>query len=410
MLEKIRPEIRVFIFSCGNYIVAGFMSTLTSVLMAYFAADTAMTSGMQGLFLSMGGLMTAVVCSLPGRVVDRFGSKKVLYVIAAGLLVSMAMFATSTNGIMCMIWFSLYSLVTAASVPCSTQVLKVYNVENPSKLLRINLVGNMVSGLVASSTAAALIEKLGLSWRQAFLVFSAVSAVVLAIGFVFMFSVKYDFSSASIYDAKSARLKKEEEKLYKYTPAERNACIALCLLYIGYMGVGIALGNWMPAYLQGKGFTGVEVSLPNTVGKFVQLAAYLLLPTIAAKLLKSIKATPYACALLIVSIVGIMLSTNLAVISVARGLMAALIGFISMHVQSDCAIVSPKKAGGKFSSTVLASANAGGVVAVLLMGFLQGTTAKLAMFIIFAVIGIAGSVMLIGPYNKISREAAKASV
>ena len=240
--------------------------------------------------------------------------------------------------------------------------------------------------------------------------FSAVSAVVLAIGFAFMFSVKYDFSSASIYDAKSARTKKEEEKLYKYTPAERNACIALCLLYIGYMGVGIALGNWMPAYLQGKGFTGVEVSLPNTVGKFVQLAAYLLLPTIAAKLLKSIKATPYACALLIVSIVGIMLSTNLAVISVARGLMAALIGFISMHVQSDCAIVSPKKAGGKFSSTVLASANAGGVVAVLLMGFLPGTTAKLAMFIIFAVIGIAGSVMLIGPYNKISKEAAKASV
>ena len=74
------------------------------------------------------------------------------------------------------------------------------------------------------------------------------------------------------------------------------------------------------------------------------------------------------------------------------------------------AIVSPKKAGGKFSSTVLASANAGGVVAVLLMGFLPGTTAKLAMFIIFAVIGIAGSVMLIGPYNKISKEAAKASV
>ena len=170
------------------------------------------------------------------------------------------------------------------------------------------------------------------------------------------------------------------------------------------MGVGIALGNWMPAYLQGKGFTGVEVSIPNTVGKFVQLAAYLLLPTVAAKLLKSIKITPYACALLIVAILGIMLSTNLAVISVARGLLAAVIGFISMHVQSDCALVSPKKAGGRFSSTVLASANAGGVVAVILMGVLPGTTAKLVMFIIFAVLGIAGAAMLIGPYRKIAAE------
>ncbi len=409
MLDKIRPEIRVFIFSCATYIVAGFMSTLTSVLMAYFAADTAMTSGMQGLFLSMGGLMTAIVCSLPGRVVDRFGSKKVLYIIAAGLLISMAMFASSTNGIMCMVWFSLYSLVTAASVPCSTQALKVYNVENPSKLLRINLVGNMVSGLVASSTAAALIEKAGLTWRQTFLAFAGISAVVLAIGFVFMFSLKYDFSAVTVFDAKSAKAKKEEEKSYKYTPDERTACIALCLLYIGYMGVGIALGNWMPAYLQGKGFTGVEVSIPNTVGRFVQLAAYLLLPTIAAKLLKSIKITPYACALLIVSIFGILLSTNLAVISVARGLMAAVIGFISMHVQSDCALVSPKKAGGKFSSTVLASANAGGVVAVLLMGVLPSTTARLVMFIIFAVLGIAGATILIGPYTRISKAAEKAT-
>ena len=65
MLNRIRPELRIFIFSCATYIVAGFMSTLTSTLMAYFAADTGMTSGMQGIFLSMGGLMTAIVASLP---------------------------------------------------------------------------------------------------------------------------------------------------------------------------------------------------------------------------------------------------------------------------------------------------------------------------------------------------------
>ena len=102
-------------------------------------------------------------------------------------------------------------------------------------------------------------------------------------------------------------------------------------------------------------------------------------------------------------------SKNLAVISVARGLMAAVIGFISMHVQSDCALVSPKKAGGKFSSTVLASANAGGVVAVLLMGVLPSTTARLVMFIIFAVLGIAGATILIGPYTRISKAAEKAT-
>ena len=87
----------------------------------------------------------------------------------------------------------------------------------------------------------------------------------------------------------------------------------------------------------------MEVSLPNTVGKFVQLAAYILLPTVAAKLLRSIKVTPVACALLIVSIFGILVSTNLTVITVARGLLAAIMGFLSMHVQSDCALVSRRK-------------------------------------------------------------------
>lgn len=409
MLNKIKPEVRIFIFSCGNYIVAGIMSTLTSALMAYFSVDTNMSSGMQGLFLSMGGLMTAVVASLPGRVVDRFGSKRTLYVIALGLLASVALFSTARTGIECMIWFSLYSLVTAASVPCSTQALKVYRVKDPAKLLRINLVGNMVAGMVASSTAAAMIEKSGLTWRQTFLVFAAISAVVLLVGFVFMFSLKYDYADVvdSTADADRAA-KKAAEKSYKYTAAERNACIALCLLYIGYMGVGIALGNWMPAYLQGRGFTGVEVSLPNTVGKFVQLVAYLLLPTVAAKLLKTVKATPIACALLIVAIFGILLPTNLTVIAVARGLLALIIGFLSMHVQSDCALVSPKKAGGRFSSTVLASANAGGVVAVILMGYLPGVMSKLIMLIIFACLGILGAVLLIRPYQEISKLKANA--
>lgn len=403
MLNKIKPEVRVFIFSCGNYIVAGMMATLTSALMAYFSADTNMTAGMQGLFLSMGGLMTAVVASLPGRVVDRFGAKRTLYVIAVGLIASLALFSTARTGIECMIWFSLYSLVTAASVPCSTQALKVYHVKDPAKLLRINLVGNMVAGLIASSTAAAMIEKSGLTWRQTFLVFAGAGAVVLLIGFVFLFSLKYDYSEvvASGQDEDLAA-KKAAEKNYRYTPAERNACIALCLLYIGYMGVGIALGNWMPAYLQGRGFTGVEVSLPNTVGKFVQLAAYLLLPTIASKLLKTVKATPVACALLIVAIFGILLPMNLTVISIARGLLAVIIGFLSMHVQSDCALVSPKQASGRFSSTVLASANAGGVVAVILMGYLPSVTAKLIMFVVFACLGILGSVLLIKPYKEIS--------
>lgn len=407
MLNRIRPELRIFIFSCATYIVAGFMSTLTSTLMAYFAADTGMTSGMQGIFLSMGGLMTAVVASLPGRVVDRFGTKKTLYIIAAGLLASLLLFSTARTGIECMIWFSLYSLVTAASVPCSTQALKVYRVEDPSKLLRINLIGNMVAGMVAASFSAALIETMGLTWRQAFLVFAAISAVLLLIGFAFMFSLSYDFSGVASTAAADAE-SRMEEKAYRYTDMERKACIALCLLYIGYMGVGIALGNWMPAYLQGRGFTGVEVSLPNTVGKFVQLAAYILLPTVAAKLLRSIKVTPVACALLIVSIFGILVSTNLTVITVARGLLAAIMGFLSMHVQSDCALVSPKKAGGRFSSTVLASANAGGVIAVILMGYLPGVTSKLIMLILFACLGILGAVLLIGPYRSISAQKANA--
>ena len=407
MLNRIRPELRIFIFSCATYIVAGFMSTLTSTLMAYFAADTGMTSGMQGIFLSMGGLMTAIVASLPGRVVDRFGTKKTLYLIAVGMLGSLLLFSTAHSGIECMIWFSLYSLVTAASVPCSTQALKVYRVEDPSKLLRINLIGNMVAGMVAASFSAALIETMGLTWRQAFLVFAGISAVILLIGFLFMFSLSYDFSGVASATAASAEAR-HAEKSYRYTDMERNACIALCLLYIGYMGVGIALGNWMPAYLQGKGFTGVEVSLPNTVGKFVQLAAYILLPTVAAKLLRSIKVTPVACALLIVSIFGILVSTNLTVITVARGLLAAIMGFLSMHVQSDCALVSPKKAGGRFSSTVLASANAGGVVAVILMGYLPGVMSKLIMLIIFACLGILGAVLLIRPYQEISKLKANA--
>ena len=266
---------------------------------------------------------------------------------------------------------------------------------------------NVMRRYLDRKTYEALIETMGLTWRQAFLVFAGISAVILLIGFLFMFSLSYDFSGVASATAASAEAR-HAEKSYRYTDMERNACIALCLLYIGYMGVGIALGNWMPAYLQGKGFTGVEVSLPNTVGKFVQLAAYILLPTVAAKLLRSIKVTPVACALLIVSIFGILVSTNLTVITVARGLLAAIMGFLSMHVQSDCALVSPKKAGGRFSSTVLASANAGGVVAVILMGYLPGVMSKLIMLIIFACLGILGAVLLIRPYQEISKLKANA--
>ncbi|MEG1650212.1 MAG: MFS transporter [Oscillospiraceae bacterium] len=397
---KIKSEIKVFIMSCATYIVAGIFSTLTSALAAYFAGDVNMTPGIMGIFFSMGGLLTALAFTIPGRLVDKIGAKKALIIIAVGELLAIGLFGLARSAVGCMIFLSINCLVTAMSVPCNTQMLKALNVDNPSKLLRINLIGQQAAGMITAATAAVLIEKFGLSWRQTFFVYFAISVVIIVIGLVFLSSVKIDFRNITV-TKKNDDGSKQLAKAYKYTTPERNSCISLCLLYIGYMGVGIALSLWMPAYLQGKGFTGMQVSIPNTIGRFAQMAAYLVLPSIAAKMLKTTKVTPFAAACLIFAIFGIMVSPSLTVISISRGLLAVVMGFISMHVQSDLSFVAPHQATGRFSSTVLACANAGGVIAVTLMGYLSQTS-KLVMLLTFAALAIIGAVMFIKPYKEIS--------
>lgn len=395
----LKPEYRIFITICCSYIISGMFSTLTSTLAAYFAGDVRMTPGIMGIFFSMGGVLTALAFTLPGRAVDKIGAKKAIIILLIGELTAVGLFGFARSSVGCMIFLSIHSLVTSMSVPINTQVLRAYKVENPSKLLRVNLVGSMVSGMVAAAIAAPLIEKSGLTWRQTFGVFFVISAVIAAIGLVFLFSVKGEVKGYAAVNSKGKN-DTNPAKSYQYTSAEQRSCIALCLLYIGYMGVGIALSTWMPAYLQGKGFTGVQVSLPNTVGKFAQLMAYLVLPTIFAKMLKSSKVTPLAALLLIASVFGIMLPSSLTIISIARGLLAVVMGFLSMHVQSDITIVAPAQASGRFSSTVLACANAGGVFAVIMMGYLSESL-KLAMLITFAMVAVIGALMFIKPCGEI---------
>lgn len=394
----LKPVHRIFIAICCSYIISGMFTTLTSVLAAYFAGDVGMTPGIMGIFFSMGGVLTALAFTLPGRVVDKIGAKKSLTILLVGELLAIGLFSFAKTSTACMIFLSINCLVTSMNVPVNTQVLRAYKVENPSKLLRINLIGGMISGMVAAATAAPLIEKVGLTWRQTFGVFFVASIAIAIIGFAFLLSVKETISKDKKSEIKETN--NLRTKSYKYTDAEKRSCIALSLLYIGYMGVGIALNLWMPAYLQGKGFTGVQVSIPNTIGKFAQMLAYFVLPTIFAKSLKDSKITPFAAGLLIVSVLGIMLPGSLTIISIARGLLAVIMGFLSMHVQSDLATVAPSEASGRFSSTVLAWANAGGVFTVTFMGYLDESW-KLIMLLSFAVIAVLGAFMFIKPNAEI---------
>ncbi|MEG2259140.1 MAG: MFS transporter, partial [Oscillospiraceae bacterium] len=178
---KIKSEIKVFIMSCATYIVAGIFSTLTSALAAYFAGDVNMTPGIMGIFFSMGGLLTALAFTIPGRLVDKIGAKKALIIIAVGELLAIGLFGLARSAVGCMIFLSINCLVTAMSVPCNTQMLKALNVDNPSKLLRINLIGQQAAGMITAATAAVLIEKFGLSWRQTFFVYFAISVVIIVI-------------------------------------------------------------------------------------------------------------------------------------------------------------------------------------------------------------------------------------
>ena len=67
---------KIFVMSSANYIISALFNTLTSVLAAYFAGDVGMSAGMMGIFFSMGGVLTAVAMTLPGRFVDKVGAKK----------------------------------------------------------------------------------------------------------------------------------------------------------------------------------------------------------------------------------------------------------------------------------------------------------------------------------------------
>ena len=97
---------------------------------------------------------------------------------------------------------------------------------------------------------------------------------------------------------------------------------------------------------------------------------------------------------------------KIGIVVVARAVLAITMSFLSMHVQSDMARVAPRLAAGRYSSIILASANAGGVVAVVLLGFLTSMTAQVTMLVLFAVIGVVGAAMFIKPDQSITAERA----
>lgn len=397
-----KREIKIFIMSCSNYIISGFFNTLTSVLAAYFLGDIKMSTGVLGIFFSMGGVLTAVAATIPGRVVDKIGAKKGMIVTCIAQLAAFGLFPLANSAAMLMILVSVNSLATALSTPCNTQVLKALDVKDPAKLLRVNMIGTSLAGLLASAPAAALIDNYGLSWRGAFFVFFVISAVFGIVGIVLILSVKIDFTGISVAKVKDEKAV-EKAKAYQFTPAENKCRWALALLYIGYMGVGISLSLWLPALLSGKGFSGVQASMPTTVGTIVQLIAYLFLPTLFAKAMKSSNATPIAASAMILVVLGTMVSSNIYIICVARGILAIIMSFITMHVQSDMALVAPIEAAGRFSSFILAAANAGGVLAVILLGYIPAGM-QIAMLLLFSVFAIIGAVMFIKPSREIAAD------
>lgn len=397
-----KNSIKIFVTSCSNYIISGLFSTLTSVLAAYFMGDIHMSTGLLGIFFSLGGVMTAVIASLPGRIVDKIGAKKTLIGITIGELLAFAIFPLANAVWVLFLAMCINCFVTSFSVPCNTQVLRALGVKDPAKLLRVNMIGTSVAGMFASFLAARLIDQYGLSWRSAFYVFFGIAAVIGLIGILVILSVKIDFTGISVAKKKDASVE-AVAKSYKYTAPERTSCIALSLIYIGYMGVGITISTWLPALLAGKGFTGVEASWPTTVGTFVQLLAYLLLPTIVSKALKKTQYTPAVCAVLAVVVLGTMAVDSIIIVCIARGLLAVCMSFLSLHVQSDMALVAPAQASGRYSSTVLASANAGGVLAVILTGYLN-STGVIILLLGFVVVGVVGATMFIKPAKEIEEE------
>lgn len=396
---------KIFVMSSANYIISALFNTLTSVLAAYFAGDVGMSAGMMGIFFSMGGVLTAVAMTLPGRFVDKVGAKKGMIITCIAQLVAFALFPVANSAIVLMVLVSINSLATALCTPCNTQVLRALDVKDPAKMLRVNMISSSLGGMVCSALAARLIENGGMTWRASFWVFFAISLVVGVIGMLVIAKVDVDFTGIKTVKEKDASAE-AAAKSYKFTKSETTSCVALCLLYIGYMGVGISLSMWLPALLAGKGFDGVSASMPTTVATVVQLLCYFFLPTIAAKALRTTKITPVVAAVNILCVFGMLLSGNIGIVVVARAVLAITMSFLSMHVQSDMARVAPRLAAGRYSSIILASANAGGVVAVVLLGFLTSMTAQVTMLVLFAVIGVVGAAMFIKPDQSITAERA----
>lgn len=390
---------RAVICTASTYVISGLFSTLTSVLASYFMGDVNMAPALLGIFFSLGGVMTAVIASLPGRFVDKVGAKKTLIGIIVGELLAFVLFPVSQNVPMLFAAMSINCFVTSFTVPCNTQIMRALDVKDPAKLLRVNSVGSSLAGMFTSFLAARLIDNFGMNWRTAVFVFVAIGAVVGVIGIISILSVNLDVEGISV-TKKTDESAAAAAKAYKYTPAEAKSCLALSLIYIGYMGVGITISVWLPALLAGKGFSGVEASWPTTVGTAVQLLSFLLMPTLIAKALKTTKYTPIVCGLLAVVVLGTMLTDSIIIICISRGLLAVCMSFLSLHVQSDMTLTAPKQAAGRYSSTALASANAGGVLAVVLTGYLS-TTGVIVLLLSFAALGVAGAVMYIKPAQEI---------
>lgn len=99
-------KVKIFIMSCSNYIISGLFNTLTSVLAAYFLGDIQMSTGVLGIFFSMGGILTAVAMSLPGRVVDKIGAKKGMIITCIAQLVAFGLFPLAKSAAMLMVLVS----------------------------------------------------------------------------------------------------------------------------------------------------------------------------------------------------------------------------------------------------------------------------------------------------------------
>ena len=353
------------------YFVFGLLAASMAPLIHPITGDLGISHSTMGGVLGAWPLVYIAVAIPCGALLDRFGTRRMLFLAAMILCVSGALRATATGPLSLFLGVAVFGL-GGPLISIGLPKLISQWFEGPERGFAMGIyVSGPALGAVAalSLTNSALMPFLGDEWRNVLLLYAGAA---MAAGLVWILVSAHPASRAVEADAAAQPRRRSREvfgNLLRLRPVRIMLVMAVFIFFFNH-----GLNNWLPEILRSNGMdaiaAGYWASIPTAVG----VAAALLIPRFAIPqrriaILLALFLSASVATQLLHSQVDLLLALGLVCQGIARGSMMAVATLTLVEMRE----VGPQYAGAA-GGLFFSCAEIGGVLGPLTLGVVHDLT------------------------------------